>query len=70
MSTPKLSLLLRKEVKDSESVYAVARGSGVSYANPMHFLSGDHELTQREIDGLVSHFGIRFVLPATQKASP
>jgi len=53
---PKLSTLLRKAVKESASVYAVASGSGVTYANLMHFVSGDHELTQREIDSLVAFF--------------
>jgi hypothetical protein len=66
---PKLSTFLRKAVKESESVYTVARGSGVTYANLMHFLSGDHELAQREIDSLVAFFGLRFVMPpAKEKA--
>jgi hypothetical protein len=70
MSQPKLSTILRKALKESDSVYSVAKGAGLTYDGLMHFVSGDRELIQREIDALVSYFGIRFVLPAKQKASP
>jgi hypothetical protein len=68
MPRQKLSAFLRKAIKDSQSVYSVAAGAGLTYDGLMHFVSGARELTQREIDALVAYFNVRFSIPAKEKA--
>jgi hypothetical protein len=69
MSKPKMSTVVRQAVKNSgETIYSVAKGAGVTYANLMRFLSRDRELSQGELDALIAYLGIRLVIPVKPQA--
>jgi len=66
---PKVSEVLRKAVKDSgQSMYALSKGSGLSYAIIWRFVSGDRTLSQNAIDQLCEYLGLELVKPPSSEA--
>lgn len=51
--------LLQESLTDAESLYAVAKATGVEKASLIRFLRGDQSLRLDKADKLAAYFGIR-----------
>ena len=61
---PSLADQLRKAIKDSGlSMYAVAKGSGLSYPATLRFISGERDLFLSSATKLAHFLGMEFTEP-------
>jgi transcriptional regulator with XRE-family HTH domain len=69
--TPKVSQVLRQAMKDSgQTMYALAKGSGLSYAIVWRFISGERTLSQGAIDQMAEYLQLQLVPMRRPKRKP
>ncbi len=62
-----MSELLREALANADSIYAVARDTGVEKASLIRFARGDQSLRLENADKLAAYFGIECRLPTRRR---